>query len=61
MEKAEKGEKGEKGENKWQRISWEDAFDEIAGKLKILKEKYGPETLVATHGTGRTNAHEPHR
>ncbi len=37
---------GERGENKWQRISWKQAFDEIAQKLKELREKYGPETLV---------------
>jgi thiosulfate reductase/polysulfide reductase chain A len=44
---------GERGENKWQRITWEQALDEIAGKLGTLKEKYGPETLVVTEGTLR--------
>ena len=33
---------GEKGEGKWQRISWDEALDTIAGKLKYYKEKYGP-------------------
>jgi anaerobic dimethyl sulfoxide reductase subunit A len=33
---------GEKGEGKWQRISWDEALDTIANKLKYYKEKYGP-------------------
>ena len=33
---------GEKGEGKWARISWEEALDTIANKLKYYKEKYGP-------------------
>lgn len=46
---------GEKGEGKWENISWEQALDEIATKLKELKERYGPETLATTSGTGRTH------
>ncbi len=48
--------KGAKGENKWERISWDQALDEIAGKLGELKDRYGPETLMATSGTDRSNA-----
>jgi len=33
---------GEKGEGKWQRISWDEALDTIADKLKYYKETYGP-------------------
>jgi len=44
---------GGKGENKWQRITWQQAMDEIAEKLGSLKEKYGPETLAVTEGTMR--------
>lgn len=44
---------GEKGENKWQRITWDQALDEITAKLKELKAKHGPETLVAMEGTDR--------
>lgn len=44
---------GEKGEGKWQRVTWDQALDEIAEKLRRLKEKYGPETLAATEGTLR--------
>ncbi len=45
---------GERGAGRWQTISWEQAFDEIAAKLTELKDKYGPETLAFTGGTGRT-------
>ena len=33
---------GEKGDGKWKRISWDEALDTIADKLKYFKEKYGP-------------------
>ncbi len=32
---------GERGEGNWQTISWDQAFDEIAGKLQKLKETIG--------------------
>lgn len=44
---------GGRGEGKWQRITWEQALDEIAEKLASLKAKYGPETLAVTEGTLR--------
>ncbi len=37
---------GEKGEGKWQRISWDEALDAIALKMKEAKEKYGPESIA---------------
>ncbi len=46
---------GERGEGKWQRISWQDALDEIANKLAKLRDRYGPETLAASGGTARTH------
>ncbi len=45
---------GEKGSGQWQTIPWDQAFDEIAGKLTRLKQQFGPETLAFTSGTGRT-------
>jgi anaerobic selenocysteine-containing dehydrogenase len=37
--------KGEKGSGQWQRITWEQALDEVAGKLGALRDRYGAETL----------------
>lgn len=37
---------GARGEGKWERISWDEALDTIAGKLSEIKEKYGPEYVV---------------
>jgi len=45
---------GKKGEGKWQIISWEQAFDEIAEKLQGIKEQYGGEALAGVKGTHRT-------
>lgn len=45
---------GERGEGKWERISWEQALDEIADKLREVKDKYGAEAVAATTGTYRT-------
>ncbi|MCG8552457.1 MAG: molybdopterin-dependent oxidoreductase [Desulfobacterales bacterium] len=39
----------------WQRISWEEALDEVAGQMAALKEKYGPETMVFS----QTNVSSP--
>ncbi len=37
---------GKKGEGKFEPVSWTQALDCIAGKLKEQKEKYGPESLA---------------
>jgi anaerobic selenocysteine-containing dehydrogenase len=44
---------GERGENKWERITWEDALDEIEEKVNKIKAEYGSHTIVGVHGTGR--------
>jgi thiosulfate reductase / polysulfide reductase chain A len=46
---------GSRGEGKWQRVSWDQALNEVAGKLDLLRAKHGPETLAFTHGTSRTH------
>lgn len=37
---------GERGEGKWERISWDQALDEIGSKLNEIAEKYGPESVA---------------
>lgn len=49
---------GKKGEGKWITISWEEAIDEIADKLKQVRQKYGAEALAFTTGTWRTRNFE---
>jgi thiosulfate reductase/polysulfide reductase chain A len=46
---------GERGEDKWQRISWDQALNEIADKLEQLKAEYGPECLAIMGGTCRSD------
>ena len=36
---------GERGGGKWQRISWDEALDTMASKIKESKERYGPESI----------------
>lgn len=36
---------GEKGEGKFEQITWDEAYADIAAKLKEQAEQYGPETL----------------
>ena len=46
--------KGDRGENKWERIDWDEALEEVAYKLSEIRDKHGPEALMITSGTGRT-------
>ena len=40
---------GERGEGRWQRVTWGEALDEIAERLRAVVDRYGPEGLaVAT-------------
>jgi anaerobic selenocysteine-containing dehydrogenase len=40
----------ERGAGQWERISWEQALDEIADRLQAAKDRYGPETLAIAGG-----------
>jgi anaerobic selenocysteine-containing dehydrogenase len=44
---------GERGENRWEEISWDEAYDTIAREFGKIKEKYGPESVIFAQGTGR--------
>ncbi len=44
---------GKRGENKWRRISWDEALDELANRLTAIKEESGSEYVGFVQGTGR--------
>ncbi len=41
---------GARGEHKWQRVSWDEALDTIAGKLKELRDAGTPELFMYHYG-----------
>lgn len=41
----------EKGSGQWQRISWDQALDEIAVRITEIREKHGPCSIGTFHGT----------
>ena len=41
---------GERGSGEWERVSWDEAFDDIAGRLTGLRERYGSGTLASMIG-----------
>ena len=42
--------KGERGSGEWERVSWDDALDDIAGRLEELRDQYGSGTLASMIG-----------
>ena len=44
---------GERGEDKWEEISWDEAFDLVEEKFGAIREENGPESVVFSMGTGR--------
>ncbi|MBQ2631384.1 MAG: molybdopterin-dependent oxidoreductase, partial [Kiritimatiellae bacterium] len=43
----------DRGNDKWRQVSWDEAIDYVVDNMNDLKEKYGAETFLFTHGTGR--------
>ena len=37
----------------WERISWDEALDTVAGKFQEVIDRYGPEAIIVGQGTGR--------
>ena len=37
---------GERGDNKWQRVTWEEALDDIASRLARIRDQYGAEAVA---------------
>jgi anaerobic selenocysteine-containing dehydrogenase len=44
---------GERGKGKWQEISWDEAFAICEKGLTEIAEKWGPESVIFSQGTGR--------
>ncbi len=44
---------GARGEGKWQRISWDEALDEIARRVQAIKDSHGAQAIAMGTGTGR--------
>ncbi len=44
---------GARGEGRWERISWDEAYDLVEKGLRDIKEEYGPESMAFIKGTGR--------
>jgi anaerobic selenocysteine-containing dehydrogenase len=47
--------KGAKGEGKWEKISWDEAYEILTRKMKGFKDNFGAESIVLGYGTGRDN------
>lgn len=43
---------GLRGEGKFKRISWDEAYDEIANSINKIKKEYGNEAIYLNYGTG---------
>ena len=41
---------GERGSGEWERVSWDEALDDIAARLEALREQHGPGTLASMIG-----------
>jgi anaerobic selenocysteine-containing dehydrogenase len=48
---------GKRGEGKWKRISWDEALDEIAAKMKALRDRGTPEEFVFHYGRDKTKGY----
>jgi anaerobic selenocysteine-containing dehydrogenase len=44
---------GKRGAGKWERISWEEAYESIAQKFGEIKSEYGAESVIFCSGTQR--------
>ena len=45
--------KEDRGKDKWERISWDEAYDIIEKNAREIIDKYGPESILVFGGTGR--------
>ena len=50
---------GGRGEGKWERITWDDAYDTIVTRVRQIQQEYGPEAILAITGTARNTIQWP--
>lgn len=43
----------DRGKDKWESISWDEAYDLIVERFNAIKEEFGPESVTFWQGTGR--------
>ncbi len=46
---------GERGSGNWQRVTWDEAMDDIAHRLKQVVERFGPEALAVSTSQWNTS------
>ncbi len=46
---------GERGEGKWETVSWEEAMDDIALKLRAVIDEHGPEAFAVSTSNWNTS------
>ena len=46
-----------RGKSEFERISWDEALDILAGECKRISTQYGPDAIITGQGTGRTTNH----
>lgn len=51
---------GERGENKWQEITWDEAYDTIVSEVKRITAEYGAKSIFTMVGTGRNAGWQAH-
>lgn len=44
---------GRRGDGRWERVSWDEALDEMAARFGAVRDESGPEYLALCQGTGR--------
>lgn len=52
---------GERGSGQWERVSWDEALDDIAARLEELRQTYGSQTLASMIGGPHTSFWPLHR
>ena len=49
---------GQKGEGKWARVSWDEALDQIASRMRAMLEQHGPESILRYNYAGTMGLHQ---